>query len=161
MPLPKRKPLRLSNYDYSSVGAYFVTVCTKDRKNLLAKIVGDDAYIVPEYRLSEYGRICEKYIQSIENAYENVKVDQYVIMPNHLHMIILLGGTMRASSPTEIGIPSIVRSLKTMVTKEIGMPIWQRSYHDHIIRDEHDYKEIWNYIDTNILKWKLDRFYTD
>ena len=95
MSLLKRKPLRLADYDYSSAGAYFVTVCTKDRKNLLASIVGDDAHIVPEYQLSEYGSICEKYIRNIENAYESIKVDKYVIMPNHLHMIILLCGTMR------------------------------------------------------------------
>ena len=67
---------------------------------------------------------------------------------------------MPTSSPT-INVESIVRSFKTMVSKEIGHTIWQRSYHDHIIRNEMDYKEIWEYIDTNVIKWKLDCFYNE
>ncbi|MBE7012486.1 MAG: hypothetical protein E7416_00190 [Ruminococcaceae bacterium] len=81
-------------------------------------------------------------------------------MPNHIHLIIFLYGTMRASSPTK-NIETIIRSFKTMVTKEIGNSIWQRSFHDHIIRGEKDYRKIWEYIDTNPLKWELDCFYND
>lgn len=156
--LPKRKPTRLKEYDYSTSGAYFVTICVKDRKQLLSKIVGDDAYIVPKNHLSNYGSICDKYIYNINIKYENATIDKYVIMPNHIHLIILLHGTMRASSPTN-NIETIIRSFKTMVTKEIGFSIWQRSYHDHIIRGEKDYQKIWEYIDTNPLKWELDCFY--
>ena len=79
-------------------------------------------------------------------------------MPNHIHMIIFLHGTMKASYPTK-NIASVVRSFKTMVTNEIGIPIWQRSYHDHIIRDEKDYIKIWKYIDTNPERWEEDCFY--
>jgi len=160
MELPKRKPTRLQGYDYSTPGAYFITICIKDRKQLLSKIVGDDAYIVPQNNLSQIGLICNKYINNINIKYENVTVDKYVIMPNHIHLIIFLHGTMRASSPTK-NIETIIRSFKTMVTKEIGYSIWQRSYHDHIIRNEKDYQKIWEYIDTNPLKWELDCFYND
>ena len=161
MDLPKRKPTRLKGYDYSTPGAYFITICTKDRKELLSKIiVGDDAHIVPQNNLSKIGLICERYINNINIKYENVTVDKYVIMPNHIHLIIFLHGTMKASSPTK-NIETIIRSFKTMVTKEIGNSIWQRSYHDHIIRGEKDYQKIWEYIDTNPIKWELDCFYND
>lgn len=160
MELAKRKPTRLQGYDYSTPGAYFITICVKDRKQLLSTIVGDDAYIVPQNILSQIGLICDKYINNINTKYENVTVDKYVIMPNHIHMIISLHGTMMASSPTN-SIESIIRSFKIMVSKEIGISIWQRSYHDHIIRGEKDYQKIWNYIDTNILGWKKDYFYND
>ena len=160
MDLPKRKPTRLKEYDYSTPGAYFITICTKDKKELLSKIVGDDAHIVPKNSLSEFGLICDKYINNINVKYENITIDKYVIMPNHIHLIIFLYGTMRASSPTK-NIATIIRSFKTMVTKEIGNSIWQRSYHDHIIRGEKDYLKIWEYIDNNPLKWELDCFYNN
>ncbi len=159
MELPKRKPTRLKGYDYSTPGMYFLTICVKDRKELLSKIiVGDDEGIVPKIQLSNYGMICERYINNINIKYENVTVDKYVIMPNHIHLIIFLHGTMRASSPTK-NIENIIRSFKIMVTKEIGKSIWQRSYHDHIIRGEKDYQKIWEYIDTNVLRWENDCFY--
>ena len=158
MNLPNRKPTRLKGYDYSTPGAYFITLCTKDRKELLSQIVGDDAHIILEYQLSNYGRVCDKYISNINTTYENIILDKYVIMPNHIHLIILVNETMKTSSPTN-NIETIIRSFKTLVTKEIGHSIWQRSYHDHIIRNENDYHKIWEYIDTNIIKWKSDCFY--
>ena len=158
--LPQRKPLRLKEYDYSTPGAYFITICTKDRKHFLSEIVGDDAHIVPENYLSDCGLICDKYINSINTEYENVTVDKYVVMPNHIHLIISIRGTMKASSPTT-SIVTIIRTFKTMVTKEIGIPIWQRSFHDHIIRGERDYEKIWQYIDTNVACWEKDCFYNE
>ncbi len=160
MIMPKRKPIRLKGYDYSTPGAYFVTICVKDRKQLLSKIVGDDANIVPQNNLSQIGIICDKYINNINIKYENVTIDKYVIMPNHIHLIIFLHGTMKASSPTK-NIETIIRSFKTMVTKEIGYSVWQRSYHDHIIRGERDHQKIWEYIDTNVIRWEKDCFYND
>ena len=152
---PKRKNLRLQNYDYSSNGLYFVTICTEEKKPILSTIVGDDAYIVPKkVVLKPYGVIVEKYINSINKTYKNISVENYIIMPNHIHMLIFIdnfnNGTMWASSPTKLG--TIVRSLKTMVTKEVGFSIWQRSYYDEIIRDEKHFQSVWNYIEYNALK---------
>ena len=158
--LPIRKSTRLKKYDYSTPGAYFVTICTKDRKCILGKIVGDDAHIVPKNELSATGIICDKYINNINVVYENISVDKYVIMPNHIHLIISIRGTMKASSPTT-ALPHIISSFKSLVTKEVKFPIWQRSFHDHIIRNWEDYKQICQYIDTNILKWELDCFYNE
>ncbi len=145
MELPQRKPNRLSDYDYSQNGAYFITLCTKDRKKVLSQIVGDDAHIVPK----PYGRIAEKYIRNVP------EIEKYSIMPDHIHMLIRLdNGSMWASTPTN-KIASIVRSIKTLTTKEIGEPIFQRSYYDHVVRNQQDYDEIWQYIENNPRKWVL------
>ena len=118
MELPQRKPNRLKGYDYSTHGAYFITICTKNRKEILSQIiVGGDALIVPKNRLTDYGFVCDKYIKNINIKYENATVDKYVIMPNHIHLIIFLHGTMRASSPTN-NIENIVRSLKKWLQKK-------------------------------------------
>ncbi len=147
--LQKRKQLRLESYNYNSNGCYFVTICTKDKKPILSKIVGDDAHIVPKS-----GKIVDKYINHINMVYNNISVENYIIMPNHIHLLIFIdeykNGTMWASSPTKLG--TVVRSLKTMVTKEIGYSIWQRSYYDEIIRDEKHFQSVWNYIEFNALK---------
>ena len=166
MKLPNRKNIRLTDYDYSQNGAYFITICVKNKHEILGKIVGDDAYIVPHTEYSEYGNIVNKHIKGISHSYANVIVDKYAIMPNHIHMLIFLNqrdenGTMRASSPTKpvIGIPGIVRSLKTLITKECGFSFWQRGYHDHIIRNETEYQKVWQYIDENPVKWAEDEYY--
>ena len=146
MSLPERKQIRLNKSLYNQ-GIFFVTICTKDRKKILSDIVGDDAHIVPR----RYGTIVEKYIQNVK------EIEKYVIMPDHVHMMIRIdGGTMRASSPTN-KVASIIRSIKVLVTKEIGEPIFQRSYYDHVIRNQDDYNEIWEYIENNPQKWILQK----
>ena len=153
---PRRKKLRLKNYSYDSYGVYFLTICTTDKKHILGKIVGGDAHITPHIELSKYGTIAEKYIKNI------VGIDTYTIMPNHIHMLIRIGidsdGTMWASSPTQ-NIPQLIKSFKILVTKECGESVFQRSYYDHIIRDEADYVEKRAYIVNNPLKWEDDKYY--
>ena len=149
MGFPERKSNRLPEYDYSTNGAYFVTICTRDRRCLLSQVVGDDAHIVPK----PYGRIAEKYIRNVP------EIEKYVIMPDHIHMIIRLhNGSMPASTPTDANkrknsISSIVRSIKILTTKETGESIFQRSYYDHVIRNQQEYNEIWQYIENNPRKW--------
>ena len=141
MDLPKRKPTRLKDFDYSTHGAYFVTICTKDKAKLLCEIVGGGTFDAPKIILSSIGEVVEKYINSTNNI-ENVTVDKYVVMPNHIHMIIFVGnadGTSRAPSPTNATIPHLVSTLKRFVNREVGYNIFQRSFYDHIIRDYKDY----------------------
>ena len=160
MELPKRKPTRLKNYDYSSNGAYFITLCTHNKQKILGNIVGDGAHDVPKIILSNQGKIVEKYILSTNNISKLV-VDKYVIMPNHIHLILIVqNGTSKAPSPTNNLISHSISTLKRFVTKDVGYNIFQRSFHDHIIRDENDYLKILNYIDTNPQKWRDDCFYT-
>lgn len=163
MSLPQRKPNRLVNYDYSANGMYFITICTKNKKKLLCDIVGDGAFDVPKTVLTATGRIVDKYILSTDRI-EKVSVEKYVIMPNHIHLLVFIediNGTSRAPSPTNAMIPHVVSTLKRFCNREIGANIFQRSYHDHIIRNEMDYKKIWEYIDNNPARWKEDCFYID
>ncbi len=168
---PFRKQKRLQGYDYSQAGYYFVTICTLNRRNILSEeIVGRADPGAPSassmlelmLQLSEYGKSVNKYIESIENHYKGVSVDKYVIMPNHVHMIIKIAeenGVPGSSRPTNALIPTIIAALKKMVNRELGQPIWQQSYHDHIIRDEADYLTKWNYIDSNPARWVDDEYF--
>ena len=143
----------MAEYDYTTPGGYFVTICIQDRRHILSDIVGDDAHIV----LKPYGRVIEKYIQSTP------EIEKYVIMPDHIHMIIRLANAERNDAgilpddkpvrPAHNRVASIVRSIKVLTTKEIGEPIFQRSYYDHVIRNQQDYEEVWEYIDGNPSKW--------
>ena len=109
--LPQRKPTRLKNFDYSSQGAYFLTICTEDRKRILSRIVGGDVLDAPKYafatdvELLPHGKICEKYIRQMNDFYDDIKVDRYVIMPNHIHIMLFVfeNGASRTSPPTGLG----------------------------------------------------------
>jgi len=159
--LPQRKPTRLENFDYSTAGAYFLTICTKERKPLLSTLetVGDGALDIPLPQLTAIGQIVEKYIRST-NCIKGVTVDRYVIMPDHIHMIVFVSpsednasGTSRAPSPTNQAIPHVVSTLKRFCNREIGCNVFQRSYNDHIIRDEEDYQTRCKYLEENPLRW--------
>ena len=161
--LPSRKRNRLINYDYSQDGRYFVTVCVKDNKALLGSIVGDGVPDVPRCELSELGKSVDARIQTMNDIYDDVKTEKYVIMPNHIHMIICItnkNGSSRTPTPTNTKIPRFVSTLKRYTNKDNGFSIWQRSYHDRIIRDEHEYQMIWKYIDGNPLNPKDGTHYT-
>ena len=151
-----RRPLRLKGYDYSLGGYYFVTVCTKDRVSHLRR----GAHCAPEVLppLTAAGRIAEQAVLQISAHYPGVIVDKYVVMPNHVHILLVLppdnGRALRA--PT---LSRIVRAWKETVTKTLGKAIWQKSFYDHIIRNEADYLRIWNYIDTNPVQWREDEYY--
>ncbi|MGN0520672.1 MAG: transposase [Candidatus Fimenecus sp.] len=152
--LPKRKKNRLEGYDYTQPNYYFVTVCVQDREPILSRIVGGDALIAPRSVLTPIGTVVEKHIQKINTVYADVAVERYIIMPNHIHLLLLIDrfdvGTMRASSPTNLS--TVIRSLKTFVTKEIGQNIWQRSFYDEIIKNETHFQRAWDYIEYNALK---------
>ena len=154
--LPKRKQNRLTGYDYSQPGCYFVTICSRDREHLFGCVVGADVLIGPHVQLSEIGAIVEQTISQISS------VDKYIVMPHHVHILLRLpvanNGPMGTSAPTQ-SVPWIVRYLKRTVTMACGKTVWQRGYHDHIIRSEADYLRIWDYIDTNPAKWREDCYY--
>ena len=111
--------------------------------------------IVPQNKLSQIGLVCEKYILNINTVYEIVRVDNYVIMPNHIHLIVIIETGGDGTPPLQ----DIIGRLKSYTTVKYGAELWQRSFHDHIIRGEEDYIKIAEYIDTNPLKWELDCFY--
>ena len=168
MELPKRKPTRLKGYDYSSPGAYFITICTKDRKCLLSEIaVGTGVLDCPQNILTPYGEVANKHLINMSNFYENIKIDKFVVMPNHIHMLIQVtdmakpNGPSRTPVPTNSLIAQFISTFKRFCNKEYGENIWQSRSNDHIIRNKNDYEKIWEYIDSNVLKWEKDCFYVD
>ena len=164
MDLPQRKPNRLPHFDYSTPGAYFITICTKQKKCTLGRVVGGGALDAPFVQLSKYGQTADRYILS-GNRIPGVIVDKYVIMPNHIHMILLVSNTTtgpsKAPAPTNAVIPHFVSTLKRFCHQDLEARIFQRSYHDHVIRSEADYRKIWEYIDTNPARWRDDCFYEE
>jgi REP element-mobilizing transposase RayT len=178
--LPKRKNLRLKHYDYSSAGAYFVTICTKDRKRILSNIIKPSVGVgalddplngflnepqIPQIQLTEIGKVTEKYLLSSENI-PGVKIDRYVIMPDHIHVIIFLypdkytsrkDGSSRAPTPTNEMLPHIVSTFKRFCNREIGNNIFQRGYMEHIVRDREDYETRAKYIYENPIRWYYDK----
>ena len=157
--LPKRKSIRLNGYDYSSCGAYFITLCTKDKKKLFWNSVGANCVRPNEAPLSEIGKLVDFEINKISSIYDAVLIDKYVVMPNHIHMIVMIQSDEYGRPQVAPTVSRIVKQFKGSISKQIGFPVFQRSYHDHIIRNQSDYDEIWQYIDENPLKWQSDCYY--
>lgn len=163
--LPQRKPNRLKGFDYSQNGMYFVTICTHNIKCILSQIiVGDGVLDVPHTMLLNCGKIADKYINQLNDFYFITKIEKYVIMPNHIHLLIYVDnpdGMSGTPSPTNACIPQFISTLKRFCNKEIRYNIFQRSFHDHIVRNEADCEKIYNYIESNPSKWTEDCFYIE
>ena len=176
--LPQRKSIRLANYNDTQAGAYFVTICPHKRKPLFGHITGGAMH------LSTHGRIVEDCWKAIPRHYPNAELDYFVVMPNHVHGILLLlnssaGTACRApttandngpASPRRFGgalagaLASVIGSFKSAATRQVrqssrtrGEPLWQRGYWEHIIRDERELAEVRRYIAENPLRWSFDR----
>ena len=119
-------------------------------------VVGVDVHGDPQIKLTSIGRIIEKYIEDCNKKISKIYIDEYIIMPNHIHFIISINGSPWTSTPT---IPKIISSLKTIITKKIGYSIWQRNYYEHIIRNEKEYLKIKEYIINNPLEWENDEYF--
>ena len=161
---PVRKKIRLEGYDYSQAGYYFVTICVEDGHEMLGRVVGDAVLCVPNVELSEIGEIVKTFLEKMNTVVEHAVLEKYVIMPNHIHLLIeLKDGTQRTASPTKAMIPRIVHGMKCVVTKQIGYSVWHRSYHDRIIRirSADEYQRIWQYIENNPAKWAEDRYFVN
>lgn len=146
MELPKRKPTRLKDYDYNSAGYYFITVCTEDKQKILCDIVGIGVLDGPKTRLTEYGKIANRQLEIMRDFYDDIKIDKYVVMPNHIHLLIKIiksdNGPSGKPVPTNSKISNFVGTFKRFCNKQYGKNIWQYRSYDHIIRGEQDYKEI-------------------
>jgi len=180
-----RKKNRLTDFDYSSEGYYFVTICIDGRVECFGEV--ENGLMV----LNDLGKIVEKYLKQIPLHYNDVVLGEFIVMPNHIHLIINIGadgdtlgadggtnvGTEQCSVPTPVDmepvdtppIPTvgllskIIKSFKEVCTKEIKNKfgtrkfVWQRSFYDHIIRNGESYKKIKFYIQDNPAKWEIDR----
>ena len=154
MNIPTRKPTRIPGFDYASEHYYFVTICTYEKKCIFGSAGC----------LNELGRIAEQDLRELDIHYHGVHIDKMVVMPNHIHAILVIGCENR--DMTYPSLNTIVGQYKSGVTRKIRetipeLTVWQRSYHDHIIRNRADYEKIWNYIDGNPSKWMEDCYYTE
>lgn len=164
MDLPKRKHPRLKDYDYSQNGVYYITICVEKHQCILGHIDENK-----KMRLSGYGEVARNYIQEIDAQeidahYQFVHVVNYIVMPNHVHLLI-----QKEIPPTVIAekqgndnlktasIDVIVRAFKRMTTREIGHSIWQGSFYDHVIRSYADIQRVSDYIDANPRRWRTEK----
>ena len=161
----------MKEYDYSQNGAYFITICTKDRAHLFGEVVGADL-VSARMELNHAGHMIENILFETVHSFDDMIVDKYIIMPNHFHCIIVTSRADTRSAPTK-AVTAVVQAFKSKTTlayirgvKSGTLPpfskyVWQRNYHDHIIRDENDYLRIWKYIDENPIKWADDEYNCD
>ncbi len=181
----RRRSMRLHKRDYSAVGKYFLTICTRNRELIFGTIENKSM------RLSPIGNIAERYWKNIPHHFPNIKLDEYCIMPNHIHGILIIGEKHDIETPSNVGVQyeipgnqieplhsvesqfhsfqhivaksigSIIRTYKTAVTKrckENGLDqfIWQRNFYDHVIRNDGELKRIQEYIRNNPAHWDVD-----
>ena len=172
--LKKRKTPRYQSFDYNSVGVYFITICTQNRRCILSRIVGTGVLDCPQPELTRYGEIADKYIKQLNNFYEHLSVEKYVIMPNHIHLLLWLkenknktdNGQSRTPVPTNVeransACSQFVSTFKRFCNKEYGENIWQARFNDHIIRNRDDYEEHVKYLYDNPIRWYYDELYTE
>ncbi len=164
---PKRKQIRLKGYDYSQNGYYFVTVCTQDKGNVMGEINGGDM------KINEVGKMVEKWWLELANKYLNVKLWEYVLMPNHLHGIIEIVGAGFPRPKIELGrgdraptLGNMIAYFKYQSTKDcrsLGCMrldrLWQRNYYEHVIKSERELNNVRSYIQDNQKNWKKDKLY--
>lgn len=167
-----RRSIRLRDYDYSQEGAYYVTICTHARSCVLGAVIGENV------RLNRFGQmIRDEWLRTLQIRPE-VELDDFVVMPNHLHGIILLSSTVGAYRNTPLRddppnnrsfvspsrtLGAIIRGFKSTTTVQInrlrnsaGSPLWQRNYYEHVVRDFNDLNRIREYIQNNPLQWSSD-----
>ncbi|WP_205500301.1 transposase [Rufibacter psychrotolerans] len=166
----QRRSIRLKGYDYGQEGAYFVTLCTKNRAHLFGEVEGG------EMKLNQFGMIASQEWAKTPEVRMNVVLDVFIIMPNHLHGILFITESKTEArhddvtpflSPSQT-VGAIVRGYKSAVTKQINallpeaekMTVWQRNYHEHIIRNARAHQYISAYISNNPTRWKADRFFS-
>ena len=158
-----RKNTRLTGYDYNTPGAYFLTICTYNRKCLLSRVVGTGVLDGPRIELLPHGKTAAKYINQLNEFYDNLSVESYVIMPNHIHILLMV----KEKGPSGTPVPTLqnsvvsqfVSTFKRFCNKEYGENIWQARSYDHIIRDQTDFEKHLKYIYENPFGWQKDEFY--
>jgi len=158
-----RKTVRLQEYNYNTPGVYFLTLCTENRRCILSRVVGTGVLDGPKIELLPMGAIADKYLRQLNDFYENLSVESYVIMPNHMHILLQVKeGPSRTPVPTlqSSTVSQFVSTFKRFCNKEYGKNIWQRGSYDHIIRDQADFDQHMKYIYENPFGWLKDEYYT-
>jgi REP element-mobilizing transposase RayT len=176
-----RHSLRLKAYNYSTAGAYFITMCTKNRECLFGQInVGAGPCACPPVVMSDAGRMVTNVWRQIPDYYPSIVVDEFVLMPNHIHGIIIIAdvgyiespelpsGRPQGVAPTRLSLPDVIQRFKNLTTKRYADGVklsgwqpfdgrlWQRGYYEHVIRNDKELNDVRQYIIDNPLNWTLD-----
>jgi REP element-mobilizing transposase RayT len=164
--LTTRKHIRLKDYDYSSAGAYFVTICTESRHRLFGTISDN------QLSLNEVGELTQYWLNKTTLKFPRTTILKSIIMPNHIHFIVLMNAeSLNGDKSIELSV--LVQWFKTMVTNAyiqgvklghfppFNKRIWQRNYYEHVVRDEQDLERVWEYIDLNVHKWSEDEYFSN
>lgn len=154
---PERKHIRIQGHDYSEPGAYFVTICTAKREALFWNEGGGETCSPAAVSLSDTGIIVNREIGKLNTVYDAVGVEKYCIMPDHIHLVIRIDNDGRGRTQFAPTISRVIKQFKASITKQIGRPIWQKSFYEHCIRNRQDYDEIWRYIENNPLKYIMKK----
>ncbi len=149
-----RKRNRIEDYDYSQPNIYLLTFCTENRECLFGVVEARPD--TPVTVLSPLGRLVEQAILGIETHYPNVFIETYSILPNHVHLLLRLEATDGPYPPT---VSRIMKKTKEYVTRIYGRSVWQKGFHDHVIRNEQEYLNAWNYVMYNPAKWESDEYF--
>lgn len=162
--LPKRKRIRLIDFDYSETGYYYLTICTKEKQKTLSKIVGVGFPDDPKVELTEIGKTVENAIKFIDETNQFVNIETYCIMPNHIHLIVFINnesanGSSGKPTPTNAILSKVVSSLKRYTNRKTNKKLWQRSFYEHVIRNEKSLIEISEYIHNNPAVWESDSLF--
>jgi REP element-mobilizing transposase RayT len=170
----KRRSIRLKDYDYSQAGAYYITICTRDRECLFGNVVNG------QMQLNEAGRIVRAVWDGLPRFYEGIELDAVVVMPNHLHGIIVICAAvgaihesplpskqaklLRIAERRRMLLSKIIGRFKMVTAKNIndlrgvsGLAVWQRNYYEHIVRNDESLHRIRQYIVENPAQWEFDR----
>jgi putative transposase len=162
---PARRSIRLKDYDYAEPGAYFVTICVSAKRFLFGRLLGG------QMRLNEYGQAVQACWSGLPDHYVSVELNAFVVMPNHVHGVIVITDVGAGLRPARKGsihkphaLPEIMRAFKAFCSRGIndmrgtpGARVWQRNYYEHVIRDEQSLNRIREYILANPERWDLDR----
>ena len=148
-----RRSIRLKGYDYAQAGAYFITVCSDQRARIFGEIVEG------QFKSSDVGLVVKRIWENLPNHYAHLTLDAFVVMPNHIHGLLML--SENPSDTKRQDIPMIVGTFKSYSTREVrliepGLQVWHRNYYDHVVRDEDELDGIRNYILSNPLLWEQD-----
>ncbi|MBQ9802986.1 MAG: transposase [Clostridia bacterium] len=160
-----RKTMRLQGANYSDTGVVFLTFCTQERRCMLSRIVGTGVPDGPLVELTQYGKTANKYINQLNEFYNDISIESYVIMPNHIHILL----HVKEKGPSGTPVPTMqnstvarfVSTFKRFCNKEYGKNIWQYRSYDHIIRNRQDHEEHLRYIYENPLRWRFDQLYKE
>lgn len=163
MNLPKRKNMRLPGYDYSEAGGYFITICTNNRTCIFSRVHGGSEQKRARLELTGLGLIVQDVLNELAEKY-GVKISACAIMPNHIHLILMMNGSGVTAGRFVGAFKSVVsnRWQKICDSRGIAMgKLWQRDFYDHILRNEANYLEKLKYIDENPDKWQQDELFCD